>query len=198
MKKYVFNILSHLSSPYNLGWDLHTGWQGRLSMWSQLRIIDNWSVITGFCLLFMIEKSNGCDCDSLKMEISTVAWICWLEAYTAEHLEGFQVKSEEKETRRKNYLYCPASREDKKTRSNRLEFFFTCTAQHPPRTVAWWREQWLRLLVAPQSKPCKPGQTWVYLKPKHENMKSSKETFTDLSKKVNYVFQKHLCLVGAR
>ena len=103
---------SSLSSPYNLGWDLHTGWQGRLSMWSQLRIIDNWSVITGFRLLFMIEKSNGCDCDSLKMEMSTVAWICWLEAYTAEHLEGFQVKSEEKQKWEK----------------------ITCTVQHQGKT----------------------------------------------------------------
>ena len=103
---------SSLSSPYNLGWDLHTGWQGRLSMWSQLRIIDNWSVITGFCLLFIIEKLNDCDCDSLKMEMSTVAWICWLEAYTAEHLEGFQVKSEEKQKWEK----------------------ITCTVQHQGKT----------------------------------------------------------------
>ena len=111
---------SSLSSPYNLGWDLHTGWQGRLSMWSQLRIIDNWSVITGFCLLFMIEKSNGFDCDSLKMEMSTVAWICWLEAYTAEHLEGFQVKSEEKEKWEK----------------------ITCTVQHQGKTRKQGATNW--------------------------------------------------------
>ena len=90
----------------------------------------------------MIEKSNGFDCDSLKMEMSTVAWICWLEAYTAEHLEGFKVKSEEKETRRKDYLYCPASREDKKTRSNKLEIIFTCTVQHQGKTRKQGATNW--------------------------------------------------------
>ena len=84
------------AKPYNLDWDLRIDFQEHLSMWSRLRIIISWIHETktkiryilyfqtmqciddhlGYMLLYKIVKMVN----SLKIAISTVAWICWFEA----------------------------------------------------------------------------------------------------------------------
>ena len=95
---FYYSMCTFIScaKPYNLDWDLRIDFQEHLSMWSRLRIIISWIHETktkiryilyfqtmqciddhlGYMLLYKIVKMVN----SLKIAISTVAWICWFEA----------------------------------------------------------------------------------------------------------------------